>query len=225
VSTEMTTEEQRASNRAKQKRFHKRHPEYHKQYAKKRKYARICRETNQHIIAEYCVFELADPRDQSTKLIAFGKVATKPLWSKMWSVKEYSRSQWAAWMRELADLNLYPVAKNVIGVGVPLNQRCALIIMRLQQRRLNNYVTGNDLATPWWILRIQDPFYYVNTARVRPTKACCPAGRVRDGVVERFSSYVEAARVTGSPSCMIKHWVETVGTSDGWTWFDDRGIL
>lgn len=183
----MSTPEQRAKNREKQKRYYDHHPEYR---ALKR--SRNTELTKSQKI--YCTFELADPRDEERvpRLVYWGKLVT-PVWTHLWSVKEYSHSRWAAWLRELNLLGLVPIELTgwALGRNEPLTAQLA---EQLVKSRIN-YICRAVGHRPSWLLNSQGP-----VGRLLPT-----------GKVEHFSRMWKRWKLVHSGD----------KDSEGNIWFED----
>lgn len=198
----MSTEHERALNRAKQKRFRERHPDYHREWEKKRQankpLALIC-------TGNYRTFELCDPLDPKKfpRIVAYCHHTTKPVWAKMWAVRNYSKSEWAKWFRALDKMGLKPeerISPWNVGVIHAVNEVIAEYAIRSRLRRLK------ILAGDSWLLRSA----FSHVAYLTP----------QTGVV-RFNSISQAVRETGLSQGTIKKCVTMIKTSDGRTWFDD----
>lgn len=119
------------------------------------------------------------------------------LLANMWSVKDYSRSRWAEWMRELASLGLYPVDRTdlALGVGVRINQVLAIKIVKLRMAEVET------LRKPYGI----------------------PIGYVLNGVVARYLSVGRAASDVGVSTGYLMERVQRCDLDhQGRQWFDDE---
>jgi hypothetical protein len=199
-------------NRDRQRRFQKRHPEWEKNRREVKKRRAICNGTYTVGLGDgrYRTFELADPRDENLlpHVLGYGEVTNNAVWEPLWSVRNASRSRWAQWFRELDALYLEP--KEIdgwsVGLAIPVNDHFARSALAYRRRYLNLLATGSERIAPEWLLRVDRPL--------------C-VGRVRDGLIERFSSIKEAHAATAIPLNRLRRLIDVSGTRDGWTWFDD----
>jgi hypothetical protein len=212
----MPTDHQRECNRAKQKRFRQRHPGYNYRQIKRK---RILNPVFRKYLAKHRTFELADPRDADRlpRVVGYCRITLHPAWSALWAAKDISRGRWAAWLRELAALDLVPVERFgwACGLVLPINRSLARRLVAARIRQISQQTTGDPRLAPPWLLR---------TFGNMKGRHACPVGRLfPDGRVERFRSIREAAeRVGPSLSALIVYWVQIAGAdSDGCVWFDD----
>jgi len=198
----MSTDHERALNRAKQKRFQERHPGYQRELEKKRRANKppqlIC-------TGNYRTFELCDPLDSTKfpRVIAYCDYTTKPVWAKMWAVRDYSKSAWAKWFRALDKMRLEPEERESpwnVGVIHAVSEIIAAYAVRSRLRRVKM------LAGDSWLLRST----FSRVAYLTP----------QTGVV-RFDSIQQAAQEIGAHRDTIRKYVAAIKTLDGRTWFDD----
>ncbi len=220
----MPTEEERRLNRERQKRFYRRHPERKRARAmKKQLQKRIFSPFPKLTLASFRVFELIDPRDgdRLPKIVGHCKIPEGPVWTALWSVRNESRSPWAAWLRELDALHLKPeeVAERSLGKYVPLTFEFVRKLVDMRVRQINSLTTGSELIAPPWLLRIWWPFRHPGQKRLHLRR---PVGRMhRDGRVEHYPTLTAASLATEIEQPHIEQLVKSVVTRREWTWFDD----
>jgi hypothetical protein len=79
--------------------------------------------------ANYRVFALSDPRDEYPypRYIGISCVHEEPC-QHLWRVRNYSRANWARWLRQLDVLGMQPTTKILIGGSMPLYWRAAVSV-------------------------------------------------------------------------------------------------
>lgn len=212
-----TPEEARIANLEKQRRFLARHPGYHRRHTPIDPIM-VGLEPSQ---CNYCTFALGDPRGDGTPhIIAHGLVTNKPLWSALWSVRKYSLSPWAWWLRDLDKKGLEPVLLPgwSIGIHSAIDWRAAHRFVALEIRRLSKASTGDASVCPSWLYR---------TVEVREgwsQEAAMSLGcRTATRRVKHYSSMKEAAYDSNTTcSTHIRNCVwRCCADSQGRLWFDD----
>ena len=205
----MTTPEQRAQNRAKFKRWYDRHV---KGQPKKTQLFHKYKTTG-----KYRTFELDDPRDpDQPKIVGYGLVKNDPVWEPLWSVRYWSHSKWASWLRELDLAGLEPVerVKWSLGRFISINRALAHDLVTIRLRDINEKTTGNPLTA----VTLRNVEAIQCKDRIHTPVAC-----VRGGVVSRYGSVAEAARANGiTTEVSLRHWIWAVEHDpQGNLWFDD----
>ena len=205
----MSTAEQKTRNREKQKRFQQRHPGYNARLAKER-------QERQELInpkpiiptSDYRTYEICDPRNLEKLPVIVGYChATKPVWADLWSVRHYSKSKWAAWMRKLEALGLEPEERETpwnVGVNFGVNRIIAEFAVQSRIKRICNIMGDPDFLLRHLFGRSQYPVGYVTA-----------------GEVFHFPTIKAASEATGVHQNQIKGYVSEVREVKEKRWFDD----
>ena len=208
--------EQRAANVAKQLRFQRQHPGYKYRHDP----LRWNRRSMDGRRPNYRTFELADPRRPGlVRLIGYTQESVKPVWDRLWSVRELSQSRWAAWLRELDEQGLRPVEWTwlTLGTVIPIGRAVAHKIVQLRLQSINQQETGDPFTCPDSIVRNLEALDSRSTV-LTPVGCLFP-----DGTVGRYPSVSAAAR-ENKIGCQVqlRHHIWTVGhDTQGRLWWDD----
>ena len=218
----MSTERERARNRAKQRRFHQRHPSYckkrNREYAKRRNLYEV------QAWFTHRVFELYDPRDDDRLPLVVGccKATIDPVWSVLWFLKDYSRSCWAGWLRDLDKHGLRPACRLDWAPRSNLPHRCARQMVKFRVAQINKRLTGNKDKSPAWLLRPIIRFRCGQGSNHHARRSAQPVGCLtRNGHIIRFNSLSEASHATRINTATLGNLVDELELWNGWRWWDD----